>query len=233
MTQTSHPFPGFPGDTLAFLAELHRHNERPWFEANRARYESLVREPALEFISAMAEPLARFAPRFRAVAKKAGGSLMRVHRDVRFSADKRPYKTNIGIQFRHELGRDVHAPGYYVHVDPWSVFVGVGCWRPDPVALAAIRRRISELPADWTGARDEAGFAARFELAGESLRRPPRGFDAAHPLVEDLKRKDFIAVRHLDPASIHGPGFFDEVTGACETAAPFMGFLCRALGTPA
>jgi uncharacterized protein (TIGR02453 family) len=232
MTQTSHPFPGFPEDTLAFLAELHRNNERAWFEANRARYEALVREPALDFISAMAGPLAGFAPRFRAVARKAGGSLMRVHRDVRFSPDKRPYKTNIGIQFRHELGRDVHAPGYYVHVDPWSVFVGVGCWRPDPVALAAIRRGIVEDPAAWVSAREDAGFAALFELSGESLRRPPRGFDAGHPLVEDLKRKDFIGVRQLDPASIHGPGFLDEVAGACEAAGPFMAFLCRALGTP-
>ena len=233
MNTTHDPFPGFPAGTPGFLAELERNNDRAWFEANRARYEALVRTPALDFIAAMADPLSGFAPRFTAVAKKSGGSLMRVHRDVRFSRDKRPYKTNVGIQFRHELGRDVHAPGYYVHIDPREVFLGVGCWRPDPVALAAIRRRLAEHPGDWLRAVADEDFAAGFELAGEALRRPPKGFDAAHPLVEDLKRKDYVAVRRLDPASIHGPGFLDEVVDAFTVAGPFMGFLCRALGTPA
>jgi uncharacterized protein (TIGR02453 family) len=232
MATLTPDFPGFPDDTLDFLAELDRNNDRAWFEANRSRYETLVREPALAFISAMAEPLAEFAPRFSAIPKRSGGSLMRVHRDVRFSRDKRPYKTNIGIQFRHELGRDVHAPGYYVHIDPWEVFLGVGCWRPDPVALAAIRRRIAESPSDWESARDDGGFSTHFGLAGESLKRPPRGFDPDHPMIGDLKRKDFIAVGHLDPASIHGPDFAIGVAGAFAAAGPFMAFLCRALGTP-
>jgi uncharacterized protein (TIGR02453 family) len=100
------------------------------------------------------------------------------------------------------------------------------------VALAAIRRGVVEHPAEWTSARNDAAFCAHFELSGDSLRRPPRGFDADHPLVGDLKRKDFIAVHHLDPASIHGPGFLDEITGAFSAAGPFMAFLCRALGTP-
>lgn len=233
MNTTPATFPGFPAGTLGFLAELHRHNERAWFEARRDRYEALVRTPALDFIAAMAEPLASFAPRFTAVAKKAGGSLMRVHRDVRFSPDKRPYKTNIGIQFRHELGRDVHAPGYYVHIDPWEVFLGVGCWRPDPVALAAIRRRVAEHPGDWRSATGDEAFARAFELSGDALKRPPKGFDPGHPLVEDLKRKDYVAVRSLDPASIHSAAFLDEVAASFAAAGPFMGFLCRALGTPA
>lgn len=233
MSNAPTHFGGFPGGTLDFLAELDRHNERAWFEANRADYEALVREPALAFISAMAGPLAGIAPAFRAVARKSGGSLMRVHRDVRFSRDKRPYKTNIGIQLRHERGRDVHAPAYYVHVDPFQVFLGVGCWRPDPVALAAIRRGILDDPGGWEAASRGDAFLARFELAGEALKRPPRGFDPDHPMIGDLKRKDFVAVRQLDPAAIHGPGFLGETVSAFSEAGPFMGFLCRALGTPA
>jgi uncharacterized protein (TIGR02453 family) len=102
--------------TFKFLDELAANNNRTWFEANKPRYESLVREPALEFISAMGPALEKFAPHSRADPRKVGGSLMRVFRDTRFSRDKTPYKTNIGIQFRHELGKDVHAPGFYVHL---------------------------------------------------------------------------------------------------------------------
>ena len=114
----------FSAATFSFLEELAAHNNRAWFEANKSRYESVVREPALQFIAAMAPLLAEFAPHFRAEPRRVGGSLMRVHRDTRFSRDKSPYKTNIGIQFRHALGKDVHAPGFYLHVSsrrmlPW------------------------------------------------------------------------------------------------------------------
>ncbi|MDP1732873.1 MAG: TIGR02453 family protein [Sulfuritalea sp.] len=100
----------FSKATFRFLDELAANNDRGWFEANKPRYEELVREPALDFITAMAEPLAKFAPHFRAEPRKMGGSLMRVFRDTRFARDKSPYKTNIGIQFRHELGKDVLSP---------------------------------------------------------------------------------------------------------------------------
>ncbi|HLA34612.1 MAG TPA: TIGR02453 family protein, partial [Rhodocyclaceae bacterium] len=90
----------FDSACLDFLGELAANNDKIWFDANKARYESLVREPALAFVAAMAPQLAQFAPQFRADARKMGGSLMRVFRDTRFSRDKTPYKTNIGIQFR-------------------------------------------------------------------------------------------------------------------------------------
>jgi uncharacterized protein (TIGR02453 family) len=98
--------------------------------------------------------------------------------------------------------------------------------------LKKIREALDERPDDWRRAVSGRAFRSDCRLEGESLKRPPRGFAPEHPLVEDLKRKDFIAVRHLDPASIHGPGFLDEVTGAFSAAGPFMAFLCRALGTP-
>ena len=97
----------FSKATLGFLDELAANNERAWFEENKPRYEALVREPALELIAAMASSLAKFAPHFRAEPKKMGGSLMRVFRDTRFARDKTPYKINIGIQFRHELGKQL------------------------------------------------------------------------------------------------------------------------------
>ena len=106
----------FSRATLKFLDELAANNNKAWFDENKPRYESLVREPALDFIEAMGPTLKTLAPHFRADLRKGGGSLMRVFRDTRFSHDKTPYKTNIGIQFRHELGKDVHAPGFYVHL---------------------------------------------------------------------------------------------------------------------
>lgn len=222
----------FTERTLGFLADLQRNNDREWFVANKARYESDVLDPALAFIDALYEPLARVAPRFTAVPKRAGGSLMRIYRDTRFSRDKTPYKTNIGIQFRHELGRDVHAPGFYVHIESNSAFIGAGMWRPASEPLRAIRERIAARPKDWRRATSDARFRRNFDLRGESLTRPPRGFDKSHPQIGDIKRKDFIAVRDLHVEEVLKPGFPRKVIASIEAAEPFMRFLCKATGAP-
>ena len=220
----------FTRATFDFLADLAANNERAWFEANKARYEELVREPALDFIAAMAPELARFAPNFRAEAKKMGGSLMRVYRDTRFARDKTPYKTNVGIQFRHSLGKDVHGPGFYVHIANEECFLGVGCWHPEPEALGRIRDLVAAKPQKWFKARDDKKFAAHWALSGERLSRPPRGYAADHPAAEDLKYKDFVAMASLDFDEVVGPGFVKLASARFAAAAPFMGFLCEALG---
>jgi uncharacterized protein (TIGR02453 family) len=225
-------FHGFPADTLRFLEQLGVNNRREWFEDNKGRYETLVREPALDFISAMAKPLLSLSPHFVAIPKKVGGSLMRVHKDTRFSRDKSPYKTNIGIQFRHETGKDVHAPGYYVHIEAGECFLGAGLWHPDPEPLAAIRNRIAERPAEWKKIRDQKGFVAAFRLGGSALSRPPRGFAADHSCIEDIKRKDFIAGHDFSAATIHSADFVKQVVSTFRTATPFMKFLCQALDLP-
>ena len=222
----------FSGDTFEFLRELERNNDREWFNANKSRYETFVLDPALKFIDGMQEPLAAIAPRFVAVPKRSGGSLMRVYRDTRFGRDKTPYKTNIGMQFRHEDGKDVHAPGFYVHVDAERTFLGVGLWRPPSPALAAIRQRIDARPGEWQRARDDAGFRRHFALGGEALTRAPRGYPADHPLLDDLRRKDFIAVKDLEPDAALSSGFPRRVTTAFAAAEPFMRFLCAALKVP-
>lgn len=220
----------FESATLKFLKELAANNHRAWFEANKSRYEEQVRQPALDFIAAMGPVLERISPHFRADVRKTGGSLMRVFRDTRFSPDKTPHKTNIGIQFRHELGKDVHAPGFYVHIANDVCFFAAGCWHPDADALGRIRDAVAQDPKRWLSARDDKKFTADWELSGDSLMRPPRGYAADHPAMVDLKRKDFIAV---------APMSFSEATGAelvklagkrFATTAPFMKFLCGALG---
>ena len=222
----------FTPNTVKFLNELSRNNNRDWFNEHKPRYESEVLDPALLFIQEMHDPLHDIAPHFTAIPKRMGGSLMRVYRDTRFSKDKTPYKTNIGIQFRHEQARDVHSPGYYVHIDPEQVFIGAGMWRPDSDSLARIRQRIVDRQAEWQRATADRGFRRHFHLGGESLQRPPRGFDKEHPLIEDLKRKDFIAVRNLDLDDALKPGFLRKVESSFKAATPYMEFLCKAVGVP-
>jgi uncharacterized protein (TIGR02453 family) len=223
---------GFERASIDFLEQLAANNDREWFARNKTRYEEQVLDVALRFIQSMQEPLAQIAPHFTAIPQRVGGSLMRVYRDTRFSKNKLPYKTNIGIQFRHQQAKDVHSPGYYVHIDPERVFVGVGMWRPDADSLRAIRERIVAKPAEWTAALADAKFRRHFELGGESLSRSPRGFEKDHELIDDIKRTSFIAVRNLDVEDCLAPQFQQKVEASFAMATPFMQFLCKAVGVP-
>jgi uncharacterized protein (TIGR02453 family) len=222
----------FSEATFNFLGQLAENNRREWFQEHKQQYEDAVRTPALAFINAMQPHLAEMAPYFVADARKMGGSLMRVHRDTRFSKDKTPYKTNIGIQFRHELGKDVHSPGYYLHISNANVFVGAGIWHPEADALARIRQTIDEQPVAWLGARDDVDFSRWFYLDGESLKRPPRGFSQENPLIDDIKRKDFIGISDLAPALIEQDDFDQIARDYFSAATPLMRFLCKALRIP-
>jgi len=215
-----------------FLKELAANNERDWFEANRERYEADVREPALAFIHQMEKPISRISPCFTAIAKKSGGSLMRVHRDVRFSKDKRPYKTNVGIQFRHTAGKDVHAPGWYLHLEPGQCFLGAGIWHPDADTLRAIRSAIDSGPKNWKRVSADNGFRKIWEPAGDSLTRPPRGYEDDHRSIVDLKRKDHIAICKLTQAEIVASGFAEEVSRRYQAATPYVGWLTKTIGLP-
>ena len=219
----------FYPSTLRFLEELAANNNRDWFGENKRRYEEEVLDVALLFIQSMQEPLAEIAPHFVAMPTRVGGSLMRVYRDTRFSRNKTPYKTNIGIQFRHEQAKDVHSPGYYLHVEPQQVFVGAGMWRPDAAPLRAIRERIATRPAEWRRALHDPKFHRLFELGGESLTRPPRGFGKDQECIEDIKRKSFIAVRNFDVEACLKPQFQRTVETSFRAAEPFMRFLCSAV----
>ncbi len=225
-------FVGFKPSTVGFLQELSENNNRNWFATNKQRYETDVLIPALNYISAMSEPLAKISPQFTAVPKRIGGSLMRIYRDTRFSKDKTPYKTNIGIQFRHRLGKDVHAPGYYVHIHPAEIFVGIGTWHPPSDALLKIREYIVEHPKKWIDVRDDKQFRKEFDLYGEKLKTAPRGFPKDHKLIEDLRWKDFIAVRNLNKSDIQNDNFIELSSRLFKTASPYMKFLCDAMGVP-
>lgn len=220
----------FSSATLAFLRQLARHNDRHWFKANQERYEEAVRGPALRFIMAAAPGLQRLSPHLVADPRPIGGSLFRIQRDVRFSTDKRPYKTHLGIQFRHDAGKDVHAPGIYLHIEPGDAFVACGVWHPDPAALLRIRTAIVTAPGRWKQVRQHRAFKAAYELDGDVLLRPPRGFDPDHPWIEDIKRKDFVGVAPLNPAAVQRADFMARFLGLVRAATPLQRFLCGALG---
>lgn len=222
----------FTAATFGFLDELANNNNRAWFEANKMRYEALVREPALDFIEAMDPQLRAFAPSFYAEARKVGGSLMRVYRDTRFSRDKTPYKVNIGIQFRHKLGRDIHAPGFYVHIASDGCFLAIGCWRPESAPLGKIRDLIASNPEKWFSVRDDEKFTASWALGGDSLIRAPRGYAVDHPAIADIKRKDYIAMMPLSLEEVRGAGLVTLAGRRFSEAVPFMRFLCEALEVP-
>jgi uncharacterized protein (TIGR02453 family) len=226
---TAMPETRFSTNTFRFLVELSLNNTRSWFETNKPRYEALVREPALAFIQDLRPHLKRISPHLVADDRKVGGSLIRVHRDVRFSRDKSPYKTNIGIQFRHEVGKDVHAPGLYVHIAPDNCFLGCGVWHPDAKALRAIREHIRDHSSRWQSAVGGRRFRSDFALDGASLTRPPKGFEATHPLIDDLKRTDFIGIASLMPREVVARDFPRNVARRLGAGKPLMAFLCEAL----
>lgn len=219
-------------ELFTFFRELKENNNREWFEANKQRYETQVRQPLLSFVTDFGLRLAEISPHYVADARKSGGSLFRINRDVRFSADKSPYKTHAGIQLRHESGKDVHAPGFYLHLEPDAIFVGVGIWQPNNPTLAKIRDAIVEQPNRWQEVIAHKEFTATFTLGGESLKRAPKGYDPGHPFVEDLKRKDFIASTTLSQDEACASNFIDRYASTCQKATPFMAFLTTAIGLP-
>lgn len=215
-----------------FLFDLDVNNERSWFDANRDRYEREVREPMLAFIRDLEQPLHRRVSRHLVVDdRKVGGSLFRINRDTRFSNDKRPYKTNVGAQFRHEQGRDAHAPGLYFHLEPGNCFMGAGMWRPATPVLNQVRDAIVESPATWRRTRtvvEKAGWG----LDGDALVRAPRGYDPDHPLIDDLRRTSVILIRTFDEDDVLAPDFRDTIVDWWAASRPLLRFMGGALGIP-
>jgi len=226
------PNPYVTPELFSFLRELRENNDRDWFNDNKKRYEQQLKEPLLDLIADFAPLLAQISPHFRAVPKANGGSLFRIYRDVRFSKNKNPYKTHAGIHFRHEQAKDVHAPGYYLHIEPDNVFMGLGIWHPDNKVLTKIRSAMVSDPDAWIDARDADGFKNVFELKGDSLKRPPKGFDADHPLIVDLKRKDFMGVAQFGETAALRDDFLPHLAQIWGGGDPLMHFLADALDVP-
>jgi uncharacterized protein (TIGR02453 family) len=226
----ANEFIGFPKDFFTFFRELKENNERTWFEANKQRFRESVQTPMSAFIAAMAPRLKQISKHFVADPRPNGGSMFRVYRDVRFSKDKRPYKEHAACHFRHSLGKDVHAPGFYMHFAPDEVFFGGGLWMPEAEALAKVRNAIAATPDGWKKVLGDRTFRAHYEgVRGDGLIRPPRGFDPDHPFIDDIKRKSFYAMHEASPKLARSADLVDDVAEKFRALSPLMRFLCKAL----
>jgi uncharacterized protein (TIGR02453 family) len=223
----------FRPELFAVLRELRENNDRAWFLANKDRYESIVRDPFLRFIADFGPLLRTISRHFVADPRPTGGSLFRVYRDVRFSKDKSPYKTHAAAYFPHGArDKDVHTPGFYLHLEPNGCFVGAGLWHPPTSSLQQVRDAIVAHPGQWKRCISGKAFRARFTFGGETLKRAPGGYDLGHPFIEDLKRKDFVVISPCPEGEACAPDFIDRFTESCQLAAPFVQFLARAIGLP-
>lgn len=203
----------FTRDTLRFLVELEAHNDRAWFAANKERYDALVKEPATRLLADVGTRL------------KMNGKLMRVHRDTRFSKDKTPYKTNVGLAWHPPgLPQGALVAGLYLHVHPDERFAAGGVWQPEPAILAKVRAAILAKPADWKAAR-KVGL----DEDESALKRAPKGVDPDHPLVADLKRKSFTASVPLSLAQVTSPKLAETLLLAEKRMRPLNAFLAKAV----
>jgi len=223
--------PFFERNFFKFLEDLEAHNNRDWFQANKERYETEVRDPFLRFIAFLQPALKKIDPHYVADPRPVGGSMMRIYRDIRFSKDKSPYKTFVAAHFWHSGGKDGATPAYYLHLTPGQSSIGSGIWRPEPNALKNIRKAIVKNGEQWKKITSGRDFRSTCGMAGESLQRPPAGFEADHPLIEDIKRKDFITSSpHLSDREVCAKDFNGTVVDYFRATAPFLKFLSSAVG---
>jgi uncharacterized protein (TIGR02453 family) len=219
----------FTQKSFAFLRALARNNRREWFQEHKADYEAQVREPFQRLLRDLQPDLAAISGEFRADPRPVGGSLFRIHRDTRFANDKTPYKTHAGARLYHQRFREVDSPSFYIHLQPGNCFVGAGIWHPEAPTRRRIRQFIADNPEAWRKAVHSPSFRRRFELGGEVLQRPPRGFPPDHPLIEDLKRQSFVASAPLSDEVVLGPGLRRSVASALTGLAPLVDYLCASL----
>lgn len=224
------PFTGFPDEGIRFLRTLKRNNNRPWFEKNRETYETQVKLPMQSLIVDLQPHMKSLAPEFEADPKR---SLFRIYRDVRFSKDKRPYKTHVAAQFVFRGGpKGKSGAGFYLHVEPGEVYIGAGSYMPESDQLKKIRKAIAEKPQEFKRVVNNASFKRRFKrIEGEKLTRVPAGFEPDHPMAEWLRQKQFFVWLEF-PESVAKTGrFVGKVAEIFEDAYPLVKFLNDAIGT--
>jgi uncharacterized protein (TIGR02453 family) len=220
----------FGPSLFRFLRDLKRHNNREWFEKNRPRYVADVETPMLEFIREVGERLPAVCPGYVADPRRSGGSMFRIYRDTRFSADKSPYKTWLAARFGHRSARKrgdtagAHAPAFYLHLGIDECYGGGGIYHADTPALIRIRQRIVAHPKAWS-----AVLASGVVVEGDALKRPPVGFDPKHRFIEDLKRKDLYSLTEFRQTEVTAARFIDRYMKACAEAAPLVEFLAAAV----
>lgn len=220
----------FTDKTFKFLRALKRHNNREWFHAHRGDYETHLRDPFLRLLTDLQPALKEVSEHYRIDPRPTNGSLFRIYRDTRFANDKAPYKSWQGARLFHERRKQVPAPSFYVHVEPGECFIGAGLWHPEPETQRRIRQFIYDNPGGWKAAAHAPAFARRYDFESEEmLVRPPRGFPADFEFIEDLKHKNFVAIRSIEDSTMLGPKLRQTLEKDLTGLSPFVDYLCAAL----
>jgi len=213
---------------IAFLSELALQNNKPWFEEHRPTYERL-RGEWLAFVGQVIDGIAQFDHTVGIVSPK--DALFRINRDVRFSKDKRPYKTTFSAAICAE-GRNSGLPVYYFHISEAGVlFIAGGIYMPESAVLGRIRQQIAERPDRLSAVLADPAFSATFgTIDGERLKRPPQGYDETTPGIEFIKLKSFTA--GTEPAGwlARSDHLVDEIVMACRAMFPLIQWLREASG---
>ncbi len=214
--------------TIKFLSQLRSNNNKPWFDGHRMEYEK-----AKEDFLGLVEQILQRSPKFDKSLEnfQPRHCMFRINRDVRFSADKKPYKNNLAAYFNKD-GKKGEGAGYYLHIEPGKSFIGVGIWQPTPDVLAKIRQEIDyNLPA-FNQILKNATFKKYFPggLSIENkLSRPPKGYDDGNPAIEWLKLKSFIVTCSINDILIKEEGFPKKIVSIFSAAFPLVSFINKAL----
>ena len=231
-------FAGFRPAALTFLRALRKHNRREWFEAQRATYDREIKTPLKAFVEELDVRFADVAPEFVGDPRT---SLFRIHRDVRFSRDKSPYKTHAAFWIFHRApGRGVGqtvdgGAGFYFHLEPGASMVAAGLWMPPSPKLRRVRDAIADDVASWESVVTNRAFVKRFggltdDEPGILLKRLPRGYEPGHPAEQWLRFKSFTVSRVLPDAEALSPKVADAVMKDFVAMVPLARWLNRALG---
>jgi uncharacterized protein (TIGR02453 family) len=220
MTAATSGFVGFRPAAFAFFAELHDNNDPAWFRPRKALYEAEVLAPLRELVATVGETLSRAGLPLIGDPRRG---VFRIYRDVRFSADKRLYKTHAGAVLTRSGGR--RDPGVlYIHLAPGESMVGAGFWHPEPALLTRLRRAVLNDPEGFLAITDRLEAAGCPVSSDERLSQPPRGFEAAKdtPVAEYVGWKSFTAHRPLRDADMQSPTLVDRIAGFARTVLPLL-----------
>jgi len=215
--------PRFGKETLTFLTRLKRNNRRDWFNARKDEYDTVVRQPMLAILQQLAVDMRKVSPELHVSPK----SMYRIYRDVRFSENKQPYKTNVAASFWHrDLGKGGGA-GMYFHVEPDGVWIGGGMYAPDTSQLHRVREQIANNHGRFRSIVEAPAFKRALDggLEGERLQRVPRGFPNDHPAAHYLRYRQFLAGKEFSARFATSPKFYGGMLDVFRTIAPFVRFL--------
>jgi uncharacterized protein (TIGR02453 family) len=221
------PFEGFRPEALGFFRGLAENQEKAWFTAHRAEYEEFVRAPLQSFVTALSDRLEAAKLPLRG---DPGRSIFRLNRDVRFSKDKRPYKTHAGAVLTRD--GEKHSPGLlYFHLDPIGSFAAAGFFRPEPQVLQRLRQGLAADYAAWKKSERALAKAGLTLDAGEPLSRLPRGFETAPAsIAQALKLKSWIVRKEIAEPLLYDPALVEVVVEFAHAASPLLSFGWTALG---